>query len=211
MQAHAALHLRGLQQHAIVAILGGDGHLRLLDQARADLDQVLARTTQDVHGAALRQQEAGVQAAARFGGRAKADLVGAGFAAMDADLGRQQAAVDGDRRGLAVAGAVIAVGAQIHALAGRDQAARQAAGRPGDAQVIARQQAGHAGHADDRVSRQLDVAAHAGGRRTRHQPGIARFDPAHIERQRLRLALGIVGLAELHQRHVAAGPRIEGG
>ena len=57
----------------------------------------------------------------------------------------------------------------------------------------------------------MNVPAHASRAGTRRQPDVARLDPAHVERQRLRGALRIVSLGHLHQHDVAAGRGIERG
>ena len=211
LDAHAARGFGRLQHHAVITVLRGHRQQLLRDQARADLDIVLAGPAQDLHRVALGQQAVAVQRAASVGGRAEADGVGAGLAAVDDDFRRQQAAVYSDGRGLAVGAAVIAVHAQVHALSGRDQAAGLTIGRRGDIQVVAGQQARHAHGAERRAGRHMNVPAHASRAGTRRQPDVARLDPAHVERQRLRGALRIVSLGHLHQRDVAAGRGIERG
>ena len=211
LDAHAARGFGRLQHHAVITVLRGHRQQLLRDQARADLDIVLAGPAQDLHRVALGQQAVAVQRAASVGGRAEADGVGAGLAAVDDDFRRQQAAVYSDGRGLAVGAAVIAVHAQVHALSGRDQAAGLTIGRSGDIQVVAGQQARHAHGAERRAGRHMNVPAHASRAGTRRQPDVARLDPAHVERQRLRGALRIVSLGHLHQHDVAAGRGIERG
>ena len=186
----------------------------LIDQQRVDQNLVLTRTARDIQQDALRQRVMTIQRAANVGGAAEGDGVVAAVAAVHIDLGRHQAAVDVHRRGLAIAGraAVIAVHAQVHALAGLDQTACLQAATARNRQVVARQQAQHAHGADHRVRRQDDIARGAGLRAfvARHQPRVGRVDLANVERQRLRHALRIGGGAHLHQRHVANRLDIDG-
>ena len=124
------------------------------------------------------------------------------------DLRRQQTAIDVRHRGLAVAGlaAIVAVHAQVDALARLDQRARHQAAAARHRQIVTRQQTEHTHDADHGIRRQDDIARRRGlaGFVARHQPCVTRLDAADVHGQRLRHALRVIRRAHLHQRHIAA-------